>query len=132
MGEQRELLSDDEDARFLGIAVPIAAFVGGLCCVTPVVTVLFGLGSVAYATSLTEVLYGEYRWAFRLAGLCVIGAAFVVHSYSSKNVCSVDAAVRRRRELLTLFALAVGLATLAYIVWLYVIVELAGIALGIW
>jgi hypothetical protein len=122
----------DSDRQFLGISVPIAALIGSLCCLTPVVTVLLGIGSVTYAASLTEVLYGEYWWAFQLAGLGFLGAAFTVHLYTNKNVCSVDAAVRRRREIINLISVTLTLAAIAFVVWEYVIVELVGIALGIW
>lgn len=132
MPEEKQTAPTDADVRFLGVSVPVAAFVGGLCCFAPVVTVLFGLGSVAYAASLTDLLYGQYRWAFRLAGLGVLGTAFLLHLYTNKGVCSVDSAVRRRRELLNLLGLTLLLGAIAYVLWLYVIVELLGLALGIW
>lgn len=122
----------DADRRFLKLSVPIAAFIGGLCCFAPVVVVLAGIGSVSYAVSLTDLLYYEYAWAFRLAGLAFLLAAFVVYLYTYEGVCTVDGAVRRRRKILNLLGAAVVLATVAYVVWLYVIVELIGWALGIW
>ncbi len=123
---------DDSDLWFLKRSVPVAAFVGGLCCFVPVVTVLLGLGSVSYAASLTDLLYGQYAWAFRLAGLALLFGALVVHLYVNEGVCSVDAAVRRRWQILNLVVLSVSLAVAAYVIWLYVIVELVGMALGIW
>lgn len=122
----------DADWRFLKLSVPAAAFVGGLCCFAPVVVVLAGIGSVSYAVSLTDLLYYEYAWAFRLAGLGFLLASFVVYLYTNEGVCSVDAAVRKRRKIVNLLGVAVILATVAYVVWLYVIVELIGLALGIW
>lgn len=67
MGESTAI--PDDDRRFVGITVSIAAFIGGLCCFTSVGVVLLGLGSVSYAASLADLLYYEYAWAFRLAGL---------------------------------------------------------------
>lgn len=122
----------DPTVRFLKRYVPAAAFVGGLCCFAPVVTVLLGLGSVSYAASLTDLLYYEYAWAFRLAGLAFLLGALAVHLYRTEGVCSVDAAVRKRWRILNLVVLSVSLAVAAYVLWLYVIVELAGMALGIW
>lgn len=121
----------DGDRRFLRISVPIAAFIGGLCCFTPVAVVLLGIGSVSYAASLTDVLYYEYAWAFRLAGLAFVLAALVVHLYTS-GVCSLDAARRQRHRILNLAVVTVAFAVLAYVVWLYVVVEIAGLLLGIW
>lgn len=122
----------EPDRRFLGLSVAVAAFIGGLCCFTPVVVVLLGLGSVGYAASLTDVLYGQFAWAFRLAGLTFLLGAVGVHLFVHEDVCSVDAAVRKRRKILNLLGLAITLAVVAYVIWLYVIVELVGLALGIW
>lgn len=126
-------MSDEAtDLQFLKRYVPITAFIGGLCCFVPVVTVLLGLGSVSYAVALTDLLYYEYRWAFQLAGLGFLLAALVVHLYANEGVCSVDAAVRKRRKIVNLLFLSVTMAVAAYVIWLYVVVELAGMALGIW
>jgi hypothetical protein len=122
----------DSDRRFLKRSVPVAAFIGGLCCFTPVVVVLLGLGSVSYAASLTDLLYYQYAWAFRLAGLVFLLAAVGIHLYTNRGVCSLDAARRKRRAIVNLVFAAVGLGALAYIVWLYVIVEIVGLVLGIW
>lgn len=122
----------DSDRRFLGLSVPIAAFIGGLCCFAPVVVVLAGIGSVAYAASLTDLLYYEYAWAFRLAGLAFLLGAAAVYLYTNEDVCSVDAAVRKRRKIVNLLGVALVAGTVAYVVWLYVIVEIIGLLLGIW
>lgn len=123
---------DREERRFLLTVVPLSAFVGGLCCFTPVVTVLLGLGSVSYAASLTDLLYYEYAWAFRIAALTLLLGALGVHLRRTGEVCSLDEAVRKRRRIANLAATAVALATVAYVLWLYVVVELLGLALGIW
>lgn len=130
MEGNEELTADDR--RFLSIAVPVSAFVGGLCCFTPVVTVLLGLGSVGYAIALTDLLYYQYAWAFRLAGLTFLLVALSVHLYRHEGVCSLDTARQKRRRIVNLVAITVALAGFAYIVWLYVVVELLGLALGIW
>ena len=122
----------ESDRRFLKRSVPVAAFIGGLCCFTLVAVVLLGIGSVSYAVSLTDLLYYEYAWAFRLAGLAFLLGAFVVHCYATEGVCSADAAVRKRRQIVNLLGLTLAWGAFAYVIWLYVIVELAGLLLGIW
>lgn len=122
----------ETDRRFLVRFVPVAAFIGGLCCFTPVVVVLLGIGSVSYAVSLTDLLYYEYAWAFRLAGLTFLLSAFVVHLYVNEDVCSVNVAFRRRRQILNLLGVVLTAGAIAYVVWLYVIVEIVGLLLGIW
>ena len=122
----------DADWQFLKLSVPVAAFIGGICCFAPVVVVLAGIGSVSYAVSLTDLLYYEYAWAFRLAGLAFLLGAGVVYLYTNEEVCSVDAAVHKRGKIVNLLGVALVAGTVAYVVWLYVIVEIIGLLLGIW
>lgn len=123
---------EESDRRFLKRSVPVAAFIGGLCCFTPVVVVLLGIGSVSYAVALTDLLYYEYRWVFQFAGLAFLLGAVAVHLYMNEGVCSLDEAVRRRRKILNLVGLTLFFGAVAYVVWLYLVVELLGMGLGIW
>lgn len=59
--------------KITGIPVVVAS----LCCLTPIVIVLFGLGSVSLAASLANTLYGTYAWVFRIAGLVLLGLSIV-------------------------------------------------------
>lgn len=103
-----------------------------LCCLSSVILVLLGLSSVSFAASLSDTLYGEYKWAFRGAGLLLLAAAAVYYLRKQKGVCTLDQAKRRRNEIIN-FLLAVLLAgVLGYIFFLYVVVELAGKVLKIW
>lgn len=36
-----------------------------MCCLSPLLLVMFGLGSVAFASGLADVFYGQYKWVFR-------------------------------------------------------------------
>lgn len=120
----------DRDWRFLRRSVPVATFIAALCCFSPVVIVLLGIGSVSYAASLTDVLYGQYGWAFQLAGLTFLVGAAVIHLYTREDICSVETAIRKRRKILNLLGLAIILGVVGYLVWMLV-VELVGLALGI-
>ncbi|MEE9525845.1 MAG: hypothetical protein V3V78_04540 [Candidatus Woesearchaeota archaeon] len=121
-----------EQKGFLKKIVPIVAFIGGLCCFTPVILVLFGLGTVAFAASLSDKLYGTYKWVFRGSALLFLAASLFWYFYKKEKVCTIDALKKKRRHIInfTLIVLIAGI--LAYIIWLYVIVELIGIFLGIW
>jgi len=46
-----------DEKKFITKIIPIAAIIGGLCCFTPVVLVLFGIRSIAFAASLSDTLY---------------------------------------------------------------------------
>lgn len=106
--------------------------IASLCCLTPVVLVLFGLGSVALAASLADTLYGTYKWAFRIAGLTLLGLSIIWYLRREKGICTLDEAKRRRNEIVNLAALVLMVGVVGYVLWLYVIVEYAGKWLGVW
>ena len=72
-------------------AVPV--FVASLCCLSPVILILFGIGTVGFASSLGDVLYGQYKWYFRAAGLIVMAIAFIIYFRRTKGICTVDSAI---------------------------------------
>lgn len=120
----------------------ISAFIAGLCCFTPVVLVLVGLGlgllgisfapgDTAFASSLTNILYGQYKWAFRSAGLLALTGGLVVY-FRKRGICTLDEAKRQRRKIINIVLLALLGSIFLYIVWLYGAVELMGLALNIW
>jgi hypothetical protein len=124
-------LSDDQK-KFLKKVVPATAFLAGLCCFTPVVLVFFGLSSVAFAASLSDTLYGSYKWVFRSASLVLLLIAMGWYLYKKEGVCSFDAVKRKRRKIINFVLLGISVAILVYVLWLYVIVEAIGLVLGIW
>lgn len=117
---------------FLKKALPAAAFIGGLCCFTPIVLVLFGISTVSFAASLSDTLYGTYKWAFRGAAFLFLLAALFWYFYKKEKICTLDAFKQKRRKIMNTVLLAVIITILLYIIWLYVIVELIGAWLGIW
>lgn len=122
----------EKDKSFLKKVVPVAAFVGGLCCFTPVVLVLLGLSTVSFAASLSDVLYYQYRWAFRGVALLLLFSAVGWYLYKKEGICTLDQVKRNRRKIINLLLVAFVVGVLAYIIWLYVIVEIIGLMLGIW
>ncbi len=75
------------DSRAVLIFSSLAALVGGLCCLTPIVLVLFGLASVPAAAGLGNMLYGDYRWLFRIAALIFLGIGLLVY-FRKKGICT--------------------------------------------
>ena len=123
---------DEKQKKFFKRVVPTMAFLGGLCCFTPIVLVLLGLSSVGFAASLADTLYGTYKWAFRGVALALLLAALGWYFYKKENVCSLDALKQKRRKVINMILITLLSAIVAYIIWLYVIVELIGKGLGIW
>lgn len=106
--------------------------VASLCCLSPVFVVLFGIGTVGFASSLADTLYGEYRWYFRVAGLLAMAVALVLYFRRTKNICTLDQAKRRRNEIVNTVALTLIAGVLGYIFFLYVVVHFVGVWLSIW
>jgi len=114
--------------KITGVPIVIAS----LCCLTPVVIVLFGLGSVSLAASLADTFYGQYRWLFRAAGLVLLVISIVWYLWREKGICTIDEAKKRRNEIINIIAIALAAGVVGYFIFLYVIVEYAGMWLGIW
>ena len=110
-------------------AIPVLA--ASLCCLSPLILVLFGLASVSFASSLANTLYGTYKWAFRAVGFLLLVIALVIY-FRRKKICTLDEAKKQRRTIINTVLLTVFLAVITYIFWLYVIVHYLGGWLSIW
>ena len=108
----------------------LSGSLGGLCCLTPIVLVLLGLANVSVAASLGNVLYGDYRWVFRILGLLFLGGFLVVY-FRKRGVCTLDEAKRQRVWLLNIALLMLLASATAYIFWTYVVLQYGGIAAGL-
>ena len=117
---------------FLQKIIPAAAFIGGLCCFTPVILVLLGLSSVTFAASLSDTLYGQYKWIFRGTALLLLFGALGWYLYTKEHICTLDKLKQEKRKVINLVLLAVVIGVIAYTIWLYVIVEIMGLLLEIW
>lgn len=117
---------------FLKKILPASAFIGGLCCFAPVVLVLFGISSVSFAASLSSTLYGTYKWMFRGTAFLFLLAALFWYFYKKEKVCTIDEFKKKRRTIINFALIAIILAIMAYVIWLYVIVEVIGLAIGVW
>lgn len=112
------------------ISAPIA--LASLCCLTPLVLVVIGILSVSFATSLSDNLYGNYKWVFRALGLLGLIISLVIYIRKSKRICTLDEAKRRRNEIINIVSLVFISAVLGYIFFLYVVVHYAGLPFNIW
>jgi len=112
------------------ISAPIA--LASLCCLTPLVLVAIGISSVSFATSLSDNLYGNYKWVFRALGLLGLIVSLFIYIRKSKRICTLDEAKRRRNEIINIVSLVFISAVLGYIIFLYVVVHYAGLPFNIW
>ncbi|NQV11737.1 hypothetical protein HQ524_00075 [Candidatus Uhrbacteria bacterium] len=114
--------------KLTGLPVLIAS----LCCLSPLVLVLFGLATVSFAGSLADVFYGDYKWVFRAVGALLLIATMIYHFRKKKGICTLDQAKRRKREILNTVLLVSITGVAGYVLFLYVVVHYAGVFLGVW
>ncbi len=125
---QKENSSAREILRITGIPILLAS----LCCLSPVILVLLGLTTTTFAASLSDTLYGQYRWVFRLVGFVALAVSIIWHLRKRRKICTLDQAKRQRHKIVNLILLSVITAILGYVFWLYVVVEYIGKLLNIW
>lgn len=102
-----------------------------LCCLSPIIFLLLGFGGVAFASSLADNLYHNYKWVFRSIGLLLLLASVWWH-FRKKGVCTLDQAKRHRNEIVNTLLITGFVGVIGYIVFLYVVVHYWGVALTLW
>lgn len=110
----------------------VPVIVASLCCLSPVILVVFGLGTVGFASSLADTLYGDYKWYFRAAGLAAMAVSLILYFRRTKNICTLDAVKRRRNEIVNTVAAVLIAGIAGYIFFLYVVVHFIGVWLRLW
>ncbi len=110
----------------------IPIILASLCCLTPAVLVSLGISTVAFATDLANVQYKQYAWVFRIIGFLALLVSVISYLRREKGICTLDEAVKRKTEVINIIALAIIGGIIGYAVFLYGIVEIWGLLLGIW
>ena len=95
------VIGSSNDRKGILAISAVAALVGSLCCMTPVVLVLLGLASISVAADMGNVLYGEYRWIFRAFALAFLAVALILY-FRKKGICTLDQAKRQRNRILNM------------------------------
>lgn len=110
----------------------IPVVLASLCCLSPIILVLAGVSTVSFASSLSDTLYGEYKWVFRIVGLSTLVVSLTYYLRRNKGICTIDDVVRKRNEIINTAALTLMAGVLGYLFFLYVIVHYVGVWLSIW
>jgi alpha-1,6-mannosyltransferase len=118
------------DRKTLFALSSLVGLTGGLCCVTPILLVTIGVASVSTAAAFGNVLYGDYRWAFRLLGVALLAGLLVRH-FRKQGVCTLEQAKRHRNWVVNLTLLTLAGSATVYVLWTYVVVHHWGIAAGL-
>ncbi len=114
--------------RLTGLPVLAAS----LCCLSPLILVAFGLSTAAFASSLADTLYGDYRWIFRIIGLALLVWSLILYFRRQKWICTLDEAKKRRQEIVNTSLLVLIAGIIGYVIFLYVVVHYTGLPFGIW
>ncbi|MHC4444024.1 MAG: hypothetical protein ACYTF1_17730 [Planctomycetota bacterium] len=136
--------SDKAGILKLGLIGAVAA---SLCCLTPVVLVMIGLGVAAIfgpeilgfsstgeftqkVHQLTDRWYDDYKWWFRIGGLAIVIGGIVFY-FRRRGVCTLDQAKRHRNRIINVTLVTIILAGVVYWVWTYVILHYWGVGIGL-
>lgn len=102
-----------------------------LCCLSPLLLFIFGVAGVSAAASLSDVLYGMYKWYFRGFGmLMLIGG--LIYYFRQKKICTFDEVKKQRTKIINMILATFFVAVMGYLIFLYVIVHYWGVFLGLW
>jgi hypothetical protein len=124
-----EVKGANDTKGVVGLAA-FAGVIGGLCCVTPIVMVLLGIASVSVASDFGNVLYGDYKWAFRGVAFLSTVAGLVIY-FRSRGICTLDQARRQRNRVINMSLLVLVGGVAMYTFWTYIVVHYWGIAAGL-
>lgn len=121
---------DTGDRKAALVQAGFGALVAVLCCLSPIVLVSLGITTVAVANNWGNLLYGEYKWHFRLVALALMAVTLVLY-FRSRGVCTFDAARRQRNRILNVVLLSLLTFTGLYVFGNYVVLHYLGIAAGL-
>jgi len=80
-----------------------AGFIASLCCLGPVLLVLFGLSGVSFALSI-----GKYTWFFLSLGTLFLVVGLFLY-YRKKKCCSVSGIKQHWKQILLTFIIMVAI-----------------------
>ncbi len=104
--------------------------IASFCHLSPIILVLFGLSSVAFASSLDNTLCGEYMWAFRIMGAIFLVVS-LIHYFRKKGIKTCNINRQNFNQVINLTLIVLFSAVLSYIFFLYVILGYLSVKLGL-
>lgn len=109
----------------------IPVLFASLCCLSPLLLLVFGIASVSVAASTVDIFYGTYKWIFRGVGLSLLGIGIILH-LRKQNICTFDEVKKQQTRIINTVLLTLFIAIIGYIFFLYVVVHYWGVFLGVW
>lgn len=105
--------------------------IASLCCLTPIILVLFGFSSLAFAISLTNLLEGQYQWLFIMIGVLTLSTSLTVY-FRKRGVCTLDQVKRHRNEIINKVIISLLVAGIGYSIFFYIFLDYVGKLLMLW
>lgn len=102
-----------------------------MCCLSPILIFVFWLWSLTFVSSLTDTLYWDYKWYFRLFWLFLLIISLIIY-FRSKWICTLDKVKKQRNQIINIVIISLVIWVLSYIFFLYVVVHYAWVFLKIW
>lgn len=102
-----------------------------LCCLSPIVLLLFWLWSLSFVSSLADTLYWDYKWYFRLFWLFLLTISLFLY-FRKKWICTLDQVKREKNKIINTILISLIAWILWYIFFLYVVVHYIWVYLNIW
>jgi len=109
----------------------LPVFIASLCCLAPIILVLLGLSTLSFAVSLTNILDGQYRFAFVLAGLVTLVVSLIFY-FRKRGVCTLDQVVKHRNEIINKVLLTLIVSAIGYYLFFIVFLGYVGRILNLW
>ena len=108
-----------------------SALLASMCCFPSVLLVGLGLMTVSAGDALSNNLYfGPARWLLYALTVVILGWGLYRH-FQNQGICTLDQAKRQRKKIFNTVILVVIVTFVIYFIWNYIILELAGIAVGL-
>ena len=124
-------MSQTQDVRSLWRWILGSALLASMCCFPSVLLVGIGLMTVSAGDALSNNLYfGPARWILYGLTVMTLGWGLYRH-FQAQGICTLDQAKRERNRIVNTALLVFISAFSIYFVWNYIILELAGIAVGL-
>jgi|AntAceMinimDraft_6_1070360.scaffolds.fasta_scaffold66960_2 hypothetical protein len=105
------------EKKFIWKTAGIAGFIATLCCLSPIVLVLFGISTASFAIGLGDVLFKQYWWAFVLLGILTLVFSITFYFRKQYGVCTLDEAKKYRKKITNMFFLGLGAFAIMYIIF---------------
>ena len=124
-------MSAEKEARSMWKWILSSAVLASMCCFPSVLLVGLGLMTVSAGDALSNDLYfGPARWI--LYGLTIVFLGFGLYRhFTNQGICTLDQAKRERKRIVNTAILVLFSSYAVYLIWNYIVLELAGIAVGL-